>query len=175
MLERAVRILERQPLYIYDYQDTIKDMEEFVEEHPDKFDSAHEMVAAIILVYNEIKAKVQYKIGDYRVDFLIPEMSAVLEIDGDLHKTTLLKDNKRDIAIRQALGPEWETVRISTDYIEQNAKMLPDAIGMVREEKQKIRQKNFGMLPEWYSERNKAKRKKQPTIGDDKLLDIELT
>ena len=175
MLERAVRILERQALYIYEYQDIIKDMEEYVAEHPDKFDSAHEIVAAIILAHNEIKMKAQYKIGNYRVDFLIPEMCVVLEIDGNLHKNTLYRDNKRDIAVRQALGPEWEIVRISTDYLEQNAKMLPDAIGMVREEKQKIRRQNYGMLPEWYSERNKAKRNKRTSIGDDKLLDIELS
>ena len=172
MLERAVRILEKQALDIYEYRDIIRDFEEYVDEYPEKFDSAHEMIAAIILVDNAIKAKMQYKIESYRVDFLIPEMKVVLEIDGTFHKYNLYRDNKRDIRIREKLGADWEVVRIGTNYIEQNAKALVRAIEEIKKEKQKIRSQNAGMLPEWYSERNKAKRSRSIKVGDDDLLGI---
>jgi hypothetical protein len=50
MLERAVRILEKQALDIYQYKDIIEDFEQYVTENPEKFDSAHEMIAAMMLV-----------------------------------------------------------------------------------------------------------------------------
>lgn len=171
MLERAVRSLEKQALDIYRYKDIIEDLWEYIQEQPEKFDSSYEMIAAIILIENEIKSKMQYKVGKYRVDFLIPEHKIVLEIDGDMHENTLYKDNNRDIELRRILGADWETVRIGTKYLDQNAKALPDAMFAVKEEKQKLRARNNGFLPDWYSKREFSKRKKKPKIGDELLLD----
>lgn len=170
MLERAVRCLEKQAVDIYKYKDIISDMEEYIEENPNKFDSSHEMIAAIILIDNEIKSKMQYKVGNYRVDFLIPEYKIVLEIDGGLHKNTLYHDNQRDIELRKILGMDWEVVRIGTQYIEQNARALIDAMFAVKEEKQKLRKSNYGALPSWYSKRNSSVKKRAPSVGDDRLL-----
>ena len=69
---RALCILEKQDLCIYDYKEAIDAVREFAEEQPDKFDSAYEMIAAIILVDNEIECKPQYKVGVYQCDFCIP-------------------------------------------------------------------------------------------------------
>lgn len=172
MLERAVRTLERQSVDIYEYKDVIDDMAEYITEHPDKFDSSHEMIAAIVLVDNAVSAKMQYKIGSYRADFYIPEYKIVLEIDGDMHKNNLYRDNQRDIKVREILGSDWETVRISTKYLEQNAKALVDAMLAVKAEKQKIRRQHNGFLPDWYSARNKAQRKRASKVGDDNMFDI---
>lgn len=171
MLERAVRLLERQALDIYEYKDIIDQMRDYVEEQPEKFESSHEMIAAIILVSSGIKIKSQYKILKYRVDFLVPVLKVVLEIDGDLHKLNTLRDNKRDIDIREELGKEWETVRIGTKYLEQNAPALVEAIIAVRNEKKRLREKHHGYLPDWYYVRDKSKRK-QRAVGDDELLNI---
>lgn len=173
MLERAVRMFEKQTNDIYDYKDIIDDMTEYVEENPDKFDSSHEMLAAIVLVDNAIKAKMQYKIDKYRVDFYLPDYKIVLEIDGDLHKNNLYRDNQRDIKIREILGNDWEIVRISTKYIEQNASALVDAMIAVKKEKQKLRKQHHGYLPEWYSARNKAQRTRSMKVGDDHLFDVD--
>lgn len=173
MLERAVRLLERQALDIYQYKDIIDDFKEYVEEHPEKFDSSHEMIAAIILVDNGIKAKIQSKVGSYRTDFLIPDMRIVLEVDGDLHKNNLFRDNERDKKIREILGSEWETARISTGYLEENAPALVDAMIAIRKEKKKLRAQHHGYLPDWYSSRNKAQRTRSIKGADEHLFDLD--
>ena len=170
MIERAVRTLEKQKLDIYDYQEAIEAVSEFSAENADKFDSAQEVIAAIILLENEIQAKTQYKVGRYRIDFLLPSLKIALEIDGDLHAHKLYHDNQRDIDIRQELGADWEVVRIKTEYLEQNAEMLIEAIKAVKHEKQKLRRENGGILPEWYSKRERATKPKKQNYGDEMLL-----
>ena len=172
MYERAVRIAERQNIDIYEYQEALEAVKEFSEENPDKFDSAHEMLAAAMFIYYEVQAKTQHKVGKYRVDFLLPDLKTVFEVDGDSHKHTLFYDNQRDEEIRSILGKEWEVVRISTKYIEENVELLVEAIKTIKSEKQKIRRENYGILPEWYSNRQKARKpKKIKATGDDLLLE----
>ena len=155
MYERAVRMLERQDIELYLYKEALETVKEFSEINLDLFDSAHEMVAAAVLINDEIYIKTQHKVAGYRVDFWIPEMKIVLEIDGVFHETTVNKDRKRDIKIREELGRDVEVIRIGTKYIEQNAKMLADAISAIREERQKLRRQNFGLLPDWYCKKKK--------------------
>lgn len=171
MFERALRMFERQMADIYEYREAIDVVEEHYKNNLNKYDSAHEMLAAIILIDNELETKTQYKVGKYTVDFCLPGLKIVLEIDGGLHRHSLYKDNNRDIEIRSILGKDWEVVRIKTEYLEQNAGMLVEAIKAIKKEKQKIRRQNYGMLPEWYSKREKAKKPKKQAYGDELLLD----
>lgn len=159
MLERATRIMEKQRLRIYEYKEALDAIKEISIEDPNKFDSAHEMVAGAIIIENEIRAKHHFKIAGCEVDFFIPELKAVLEIDGNFHEYSINKDYKRDMKIREELGMEFEVVRIGTKYIEQNAELLIEAIKTIREEKQKIRKQNHGIIPEWF-----AKSKKRITV-----------
>lgn len=133
MFENAMQILEGQTIDMYELREAIDAVEEFLQENPDSFDSAHEVVAAIILIHNRVRCKPQYKVGRYLVDFLLPDEMVVLEIDGDRHKMRKVHDNNRDKRIKQELGPDWEIVRISTEYIEQNAKRLVTALRKVCE------------------------------------------
>lgn len=160
MHERALRILEKQENGMLMYQEASQAVLEFALEDPEKFASSHEMIAAMELIRNEVPVKVQHKIKNHRVDFLIPSMKVVLEIDGYMHSYTELKDSKRDVDVRKELGSDWEVVRIPTKYIEQNAKMLMTAIREVRKEKQKIRDQNEGIIPSWYSKRERELYKK---------------
>ncbi len=155
MYERAVRMLEKQDVDLYLYKEALECVKEYSENNLDLFDSAHEMVAAAVLIFDEIHIKTQYKVAGYRVDFWIPEMKIILEIDGMFHKNTVNRDSKRDIKIREELGYDVEVIRVDTKYIEQNAKMLTDAISAIREERQKIRKQNFGLLPDWYCKKKK--------------------
>lgn len=173
MLERAVRSLERQDVPIYHYRDLLLDFESLVEEEPERFNSSEEMLAMLILADHGISVKPQFKVGKYRIDFLVPELKVALEIDGDRHAGKGYEENRRDMLIRAVLGEEWEVVRIGTDYIDANAEKLIDAIKAVRDKKQKLREEYGGVLPEWYSKRERAHRPKQPPkIGDDELLNI---
>ncbi len=131
MFERAVRILERQGLDIYHYKEAIQAVGEFAEEKPDKFDSSHEMIAAIMLIDNEISCELQHKVGRYQCDFFIPSMKVVLEIDGEHHKSRKTYDTHRDAEIMRILGRDWNIIRIKTEYLEQKAEALVDAIESV--------------------------------------------
>lgn len=131
MFKKALRILESQGTNMYEYREAIDVVEDHLENNPDKYDSSYEVLAAIVLVYNRIYVKMQYKIGRYQVDFLLPELLVVLEIDGERHKNRKLYDTKRDIYIQNALGEGWDIIRIKTDYLDMNAKKLPEAIEKV--------------------------------------------
>lgn len=145
MFERAVSIMERQTLDIYEYQEAIQAVGEFASEKPDKFDSAYEMIAAVVLIHNRIKCELQYKVGRYQCDFCIPSMKVILEIDGDRHKNRVGYDSIRDEEIRGELGAGWNVVRISTDYLDMKADLLVEAIEAVIAERneQKRKRKAF--------------------------------
>lgn len=153
MHERAMRLLEKQGIEVYYYKEASEVVLEFALKPGEKFSSSHEMVAAMELIRNRIKIKTQQSVGEYRVDFLIHEMKIVFEVDGYMHKNSKVKDNERDIALRNTLGTEWEVVRISTKNIEENIDKLVDAIEAIADYKREVRSKNNGIIPEWYSAR----------------------
>ena len=128
MFRKACDLLEKQNTNMYKYKEAIEVVEDFLEKNLDKFDSSYEVLAAIILVYNRMYCKMQYKIGKYQIDFLLPDIGVALEIDGDRHRYNQIKDNARDRDIREILGPGWDIVRIKTEYLDKNAKKLPQAI-----------------------------------------------
>ena len=136
MFRRACTLLEKQITDMYAYKDAIDIVESVLEEKPDKFDSSYEVLAAIILVHEGVLSKMQYRVGKYQVDFVLPEMHTVLEIDGERHKYSGLRDKERDKEIKKALGSGWEIIRIKTDYLDQNAKKLVDAIDAVLESRE---------------------------------------
>lgn len=153
MHERALRMLEKQDAKLYLYKEASEVVLEFALMPGERFSSSHEMVAAMELLRNRIKVKTQQTVGQYRVDFVIPEMHVILEVDGYMHKTSKIKDSQRDIDLRKTLGLEWEIVRISTKHIEEHASKLVQAIEAVADFKRDVRSKHNGILPEWYSER----------------------
>lgn len=133
MFRKACNLLEKQSAHMYDYKEAIDAVKEFIEEQPDKFDSSYEVLAAIILIKNRIRCKLQYRIGRYQVDCLLPDYGVVLEIDGERHKQHKVRDSIRDKSIKEALGGGWEIVRIGTEYMDMKAERLPDAIEEVLE------------------------------------------
>lgn len=128
MFRKACYLLEKQGTQMYEYQEAIEVVREHIENNPDKYDSSYEALAAIVLVQNRIYTKMQHKIGKYQVDFFLPDLMVVLEIDGDRHKHHGKRDLKRDLYIKRVLGDGWDIVRIKTEYLDQDAKKLPEAI-----------------------------------------------
>lgn len=133
MVRKAVNLLEKQNTNMYEYKEAIEVVQDFIEENPDKIDSSYEALTAIILVHNRIHSKMQYKVGKYQVDFLLSEYLVVLEIDGERHRHKKEYDTKRDKEIKKILGEPWQIIRLSTDYLDQNAKKLPKALDEVLE------------------------------------------
>lgn len=131
MFETALDKMERQDIDFAKYEEAIKTVEQFNLDNPDKFDSAAEIITAIMLIHNHIKVKTQYKIAGYQVDFLLPDNKIVLEIDGVTHKLKVVKDTIRDDVIKHQLGQGWRIVRIPADNIYKKAEKLIDGINAV--------------------------------------------
>ncbi len=133
MFDRAMELLEKQGHDFNKHREEIEAVKDKFWENPDKFDSADEIMAALILVENRIYAKMQYKIARYQVDFLLPDYHVILEIDGDRHRYRVGCDSVRDESIKYLLCPDWEIIRIPTKCIEQNANKLIIAINKILE------------------------------------------
>ena len=172
MHERAIRMLEKQGIDIYEYQEASEAVLDLaLRSDKQKFGSSPEMVAAMELLRNYVQIKMQWPVGNYKADILAEPLKAVIEIDGYLHNGKKVKDNKRDIEIRQILGKEWEIVRIPTKYIEENVQQLVPAIEQIRKYKQELRGANGGIIPEIYSQRE-ADHYKQLLKGKTKAARI---
>lgn len=131
MFRKAVKLLEDQYTDMYEFKEAIEVVRDFMEDNVDKFDSSYEVLTAIVLVQNRIYSKMQYKVGPYQVDFLLPDLLVVLEIDGERHKHRKEYDSVRDKFIKKELGPHWEIIRIPTEHLDKNAKKIPEAIDKV--------------------------------------------
>lgn len=160
LVERAMVILERQrkPIYLKDYRRAYQSVLEY-ENGVKVFDSAHEVAAYMELFRCSVKVLPNFTIRRYRADFSLPDEKIVLEIDGHLHKNKITQDAQRDKDIRTELGPEWEVVRIPTEYVEQNIQQLLPAVRKMKEEMQKLRRLNDGELPEYFSQRHQKRRR----------------
>lgn len=155
MFERALLIMEdSNKVYMHEYMESANKILVDAMEHKEKYRSSYEMVTAIILNEFLYDFEINKKIGKYFVDFYIPELFTVLEIDGERHENKKSYDSKRDEEIRCLLGNKWEIIRIKTKYIDLNPEKIPDAIEELYLEHKKIRQKNNGILPEWFDERS---------------------
>ena len=155
MMETALRKMEKAGMYMHEYLDISQEIKEEIELDAVKMLSGDEIIAALVLKSNRIEYKANYKVGSYVVDFLIPSMHVVLEIDGDRHALRYENDSARDINLRAILGEKWEVVRVATSVFEKNPEKLPDAIEAIYAEKKKLRAKNNGIIPEYFSKRER--------------------
>lgn len=130
MLENALCRLESAGINMYEYKEAIDAVTEYNENNPDKFDSAAEVIAAIVLIKNHIRVKPQYKVDKYQVDFLLPDEKIVLEIDGEGHRLHRAKDSIRDEVIRYQLKGH-QIVRIPASDLYQKPEALIDGITAV--------------------------------------------
>jgi len=163
MWRRAVNNLEKQSLRMDDYYYEAQAVLDLAMQDYGKFRSSPEMMVAMELLRNDIRIKAEYKILKYRVDFFLPEMKVVLEVDGRLHDFKIKKDSNRDVAILTELNKKdtgWEIIRIPTKYIEQNLKQLVPAIKTLYKERQRLRREHGGFLPAYYSKHDTAQQLK---------------
>jgi len=155
MHETALRKLEtcHNSFIFSDLQESIDAIEEMEKMSPESFLSASEVLVAIGLYYNAYFFKINYKVGNHKVDFYMPEEKIVLEIDSGLHDIGEKRyhDGKKDIEIRSLLGPEWEVVRFNNTYTDKFPLNVGDKAVEVAEKQRGLRKKNHGMLPRGYS------------------------
>ena len=128
-LENAIDRIRRQGNNIDAYENANNKIVQYIE-NGRYFDSTEEIMAALQLAKCGIEFRHQVRMGKYKIDFLIPSMKVVLEIDGELFHTDdrKLHEQLRDGLIILNLGAEWEVIRIFDRYINQNTKKLIPAI-----------------------------------------------
>lgn len=96
--------------------------------HEKWFQSTEEIMVGIELIKNRVKAIHQQKIGRYKVDFVLPELKTILEVDGKIYHGDKFAEGKRDGLILLTMGLDWHIVRIDTDKINNSIQSLLPAI-----------------------------------------------
>lgn len=86
----------------------------------DKFDSVPEVVACIELLHIGTKVIIHQKVGNFTVDFCLPDEKVVIEIDGSLYHNDVCKEQVRDHAITYMLDGDWEIRHIPADPVMKN-------------------------------------------------------
>lgn len=127
--DSAVNILHKQIKYNKGNQKQYKDAIMAVEQKINagcKFDSKEEILVAIMLEKSKIKYSEQVKIGKYRIDFVIPNMKIILEVDGRCYHGGTQSDEEKDFLMQSLFGKEWKIVRISDDVINRNILYLDE-------------------------------------------------
>lgn len=157
MFERALVLLENQTkkIKIQDYREAIENVEEYLHNNIEKFSSKEEVATAIELVKNQIHVKIGSAIGSKTFDFQLPYKKVLLEIDGYLHEYSKSKDSQKDIEALKTLEDDWEVIRVPTKYIAKNISQLTTYIDEAYKYQQKIRKQNNGIMPDYYSDREK--------------------
>lgn len=98
------------------------------------YQSTEEIMAALELLRRGYAIYHQKQIADFRVDFIIPELSVVLEVDGEpFHSVNKAKSDMRDYLIESILGGGYSVVHIPTRYINKDVTKLVYAIKKIKE------------------------------------------
>ena len=86
----------------------------------EKFGSIPEAMVGIELIRLGYHIYPQHKIGQYHVDFAIPDQKLIVEVDGSLYHSDKAKLLQRDAAIGYIIGFDWVIVHIPADLIKKD-------------------------------------------------------
>ena len=86
----------------------------------EKFGSIPEAMVGIELIRLGYRIYPQHKIGQYHVDFAIPDQKLIVEVDGSLYHSDKAKLLQRDAAIGYIIGFDWVIVHIPADLIKKD-------------------------------------------------------
>lgn len=111
-----------------EYIDTVR---ERVLSGEDKFSSIPEVIVAIQMERINLKYETQKNLGGAMVDFYIPEIKIVLEIDGNIYHADENKQFLRDRRIMSSLGEKWEIVHIDSNKVPKYTWNLRESLPFV--------------------------------------------
>ncbi len=81
------------------------------------YDSILEIFVAIELLHQGYRIIPQQKLASYRLDFVIPDIKTVIEVDSKIFHSNKDREIIKDFAIKNNLGQDWKVLHIATDYI----------------------------------------------------------
>ncbi len=84
------------------------------------YGSIPEIFIAIELLYQGFKIIPQQKVAKYKLDFVIPDIKTVIEVDGKIFRSDRDRETLKDFTIKNNLGQDWKVLHITTDYIEKD-------------------------------------------------------
>jgi very-short-patch-repair endonuclease len=152
MMDDAIRRLEQNGVDVYKLRGSCIKVQNKMISGLVRFDSVNEVFAAVTLTHMGVECMAQQKIGRKRADFVLPDLRAVLEIDGERHKGRAAKDKEWDEEVRSTLGSEWEVVRIQDGYLTEYHNTIIEMVRRMRTIQQEAR-KQFGEIPIWFYEK----------------------
>ena len=97
----------------------------------DKYDSMPEVAACIELLHIGARVIVHQKVGDFTVDFCLPDEKLVIEIDGSLYHSDKDKEFMRDYAVKHMLGDGWDVRHIPAETLTRNHALFGRSIRKV--------------------------------------------
>lgn len=117
--DKAIVNIRNQVKDISEYDNAIR----IAKTRAERYGSVPEAMVAIELLKQGYKIIPQQSVGKYRVDFAIPSLKLVIEVDGALyHKPT--SKSKREGAIQIMLGFDWKIAHVPAELIAKDIKKL---------------------------------------------------
>ena len=116
--EKAIKKLEKQKKSINKYKNSIEKIHKYLH-HPQWFQSTEEIMAAIVIDTLGIKMIHQQRVKNYKIDFVLPDKKAIVEIDGSTYHGNLQKEAERDFCIRRMLGFDWKIFHVDAEIIDK--------------------------------------------------------
>lgn len=101
----------------------------------DKFSSLQEAMVAIQLEHQKIKYESQKEISGKKVDFYLPDLKIILEIDGEIYHKDTDKEFIRDRQIMHEVGEEYEIVHINAESVPRYTWNLKEALPYIVEQR----------------------------------------
>lgn len=93
------------------------------------YDSVVEAMVAIELVRLKYKVIPQQKVGRYKVDFCLPDIKRIIEVDGEIYHNKNRRPN-REAEIQIAFGFEWKIIHIPAELIQEDIVKLKECIDL---------------------------------------------
>ena len=107
----------------------------------DRFDSVPEVVACIELINIGARVIVHQRVGDFTVDFCLPDEKLVIEIDGSIYHRDDDKTSMRDYAVTNMLGDGWIVRHIPAEAVTKNHEAFGRGMGkLLKSRREELRE-----------------------------------
>lgn len=93
---------------------------EIAKKRIDRYESVPEVMMAIGLIHYKYAIIPQQKVGSLTVDFALPKIKVIVEVDGSIYHKKAYKENHRDYRLRNLLGMDWEVRYVPAEEVEKD-------------------------------------------------------
>lgn len=122
--DKAVDNLRKQGIDLDEYANVI----EIAKSRMFDYGSTQEVMFAIEVLKRKYKISPQTKVGKYRIDFAIPTIKLLVEVDGHPFHSDDITTNFRDNEINAMTLQKWKIVHIPTSIIDKDVKKAVDIV-----------------------------------------------